>query len=147
MSKILIVLLSLACATARADVEHGEDPPVGATQVPMRREGIDGIWFRADVAQRVLRDLQTAKLTIDLQTLYERKIELLDEEIAASQRLLALAEQGEMRASDALDRAVFARLEVEKQRDAWHRSPALWFGVGAALSALAVAAGAYALSQ
>jgi hypothetical protein len=113
----------------------------------MRREGAEGVWFRADVAERLLHDIQAARLAADLELLYERKIELLTAEIAAAQRLLALAEQGEMRASDALDRAVFSRQAAEQQRDAWHRSPALWFACGVVVATFAAAAGAYAITQ
>lgn len=110
-------------------------------------EGSPGIWFREDVAERVLRELKQARLSDDLRALYEHKIELLDDEIAAAQRLLELAEEAEQRALDASAVALDAQIEAEEQLTRWHRSPVLWFAAGIIVTGLATVAVSVAVAQ
>jgi hypothetical protein len=140
MGKILIILTLLLPRPVHAD----EDVP---RRLTLRHNGVDGVWFRADVAERLLHDMQAAKLNTDLGELYTRRSALVDAELEAARRLFALAEQGEQRSTDALDRALFRIAELESERDVWYRSPAVWLTAGVVLSCLATASVAYAVTQ
>lgn len=121
--------------------------------VPERKvlsiEGTEGLWFRQDVADRLLADLKLATQLRDgyqeRVTLLERKLEIREEELALNVRLRVLAEQGEGRAVGALDAAIKGQKAAEADRDAWHRSRGLWFACGVLATAVAVVGAAAAV--
>lgn len=127
--------------------------PGVAHAVPERKvlsvENTQGVWFRQDVADRLLGDFKQATELRDKYaarvTLLEQKLEIRGEELALHVRMRELAEAGEAKAVGALSAAIQARRMAELDRDAWHRNRGLWFGVGVLATAIAVVTTAYAL--
>ena len=144
---LILLIASLTSTVQAASPQEIPQPSTSVSQAPLERNGVGGVWFRADAAERILADLKTARLSSELEDLYSEKIGLLEEELDSMERLLNLAEEAEGRASDALNQAIQSRIDVEAQRDAWYRAPALWFGLGVVVAGLAVGVGAYAASQ
>lgn len=112
-------------------------------------EGSEGLWFRQDVADRLLADFKDARALRDgyaeRVSLLEKKLEIRAEELALQRRMSELAEQGERRATQALDAAIKAKVAAEADRDAWHRSRGFWFGAGVLATAIAVVGAAVAV--
>lgn len=76
----------------------------------------------------------------------EDRIERDDVRIELRDREVALAAQQAEVATENLETALRRAREAEESRDAWHRSPILWFIVGAVVTAGVVALAAYAIN-
>lgn len=136
MSKILVIVLLLIADTAQA-----------AAPRALTLEGEEGVWFQRAAAERLMNDIKACRLGEEIDALYTRKIELLTAELRTHQRLLALAEQGELRATDALDRAIANKREAERSRDSWIRAPTVWFTAGVVLTLIGAGALAVTVRQ
>jgi hypothetical protein len=137
---LLLSSLLLAGSVARAQEQTPDDPPVkveGPEEAVVVHQGVEGLWFRPDVAAghlRDLRELDTVRNELRIRgeqlRLWEQRGEYLEAAAAASDdaatRALTLANKAEARATDA-----------EELLDVWWRSPLLWLSVGAALGVAA----------
>ena len=133
-SKILIVfLLVLSAATASA-----QNIPKGQA---LEYEGEQGIWFSLETHRLILADLRELPALRSRVTLLDSKLALQAAQIADFRASVELAVQSRDQAVGALEEAVRRRREAEENRDAWHRSRVLWFGVGF-VAALALTYGA-----
>jgi hypothetical protein len=121
-------------------------PEVELRRAELVHEGQPGLWFQADVARCLLRDVselgELRLIRIDLGLRLERT----DEYVELLREQLDLAEQATERAQGSLQAAVRGRREAEDALHAWYRSPWLWTAVGAILAGGLVALSAYALN-
>lgn len=149
ISAALVALLFAAGARAQdeplPDVSAPCAPSVTSRRAVLEHDGEPGIWFQLDVARCMLGRLSALPLYAQRVTLLQGRLTLDDERSALVDREVSLAEEGEQQAVDALDAAIRARQRAEDARDAWYRSPALWFALGV-VAAVAVGFGVgYAL--
>lgn len=109
------------------------DGTVDCTRIPGKR----GVWFEMPVAEQLVREHRVypelQKITLEL----ERKVSATEERftLCLDRERLAVAQAHAAAASidDALageERANERAKRAEAQRDAWHRSPLLWYSAG-----------------
>jgi len=114
-------------------------PAVAGAQAPERAaieyRGEEGVWFRLDVAQRLLRDVATlpeAQLQVRL---LESKLELRAAQVTDLRAAIELGDAG----LETLDRLLMEQtvraIQIEERMNAWYRHPVFLMGVGVLLSA------------
>lgn len=121
---LLVAVSSLLLLSAVAWADDSPPPK------PMTVDGHEGIWFNADSARRLL------KLETDNKTLAEENEKLTnlsilqqkENELMASLKDVAL-DMAKIR-KEQLGLEHEMRISAERQRDAWYRSPTLWFSLG-----------------
>jgi hypothetical protein len=153
-TEILVVLVLLAAAPAVHAQELPALPDVDAPCAPevtqsrrasLTHEGAAGFWFHGDVARCMLGRLSALPLYVRHVELLDQRLRLTDERIAHLEEARQLADQIIERAEGALETAMRRARQAEEDRDAWYRSPYLWFAVGVIVAGALVAVGAYAL--
>lgn len=130
-------LLIADTATAQ-DTPAAECGDAGEHAAPRRatltHAGESGVWFRGDVVRCLLGDVEELRLLRDRVGLMDERLTLRDDQLRLSREALALGRAAEERATGALEAAVRRARQAEEDRDAWWRSPVLWFTVGAVLT-------------
>jgi hypothetical protein len=101
---------------------------VGADTVP------SAAWFHPEVVRCMTTRLRLLPEYAELVAAHEARSLAQERVDALRGRQVELAEEAERRATDALGAAVRGRREAEEDRDAWHRSPLLWAGIGVVLA-------------
>lgn len=101
-------------------------------------EGEPGIWFQHDVAACMLGRLETLPAYADRVRLLEFKLELMSDRDRLLRRSLALAEQSNERAVQALRVSELARAQAQYRSNVWYRRPTLWFSIGVMASAIVI---------
>lgn len=135
-----VVLPSIARAECAADYE-------GPRRATLDHDGAPGVWFAAPVARCMLADLEELPALRERVSLLTERLDLRDDQIVRLRRIVELAEAGEARAVEALDRAVVEAREARESASVWWRSPVLWVAVGVVMTAGLVALTAWALSS
>lgn len=124
---ILTVALLLASAAAYAD------PPTQVTGSEIVvRNGVTGIWWPMDTATRMLTDLQSLPLLREQVHLLELKLELRQETIDLYKANMDITQQQ----ADRWHAALLEALRVETPHQSFWDSRELWFGLGAAATAV-----------
>lgn len=124
LSLVLILASVLACSTCQAQCEAPE-PRRAALQF----EGIDGVWFRSEVARCLLQDVSQLSLERRQVRLLGEQLELRSNQMNSLQMAYE-ASEGELHVI--IERLEAKTRELERQR-VWWRSPWLWLSVGVAL--------------
>lgn len=106
-----------------------------------------GWWFHRDLAVCMIDRLEALPLYAERVRLLEQRLVLSDERAALQARQVALAEEGEQTAVDALEAAVRARRQAEEDRDAWFRHPAFWAVLGAVIVVVLEAVAVWAFGE
>jgi len=127
------------------------DEPCAPEVTELRRAtlvhaGVTGVWFHPDVARCMLGRLTALPAYVRHVALLDQRLQLSDQRAAQLEEARVLADQIVERSETALTAAMRRAREAEEGRDAWHRSPYLWFVVGVLVAGVLVAVGAYALS-
>jgi len=146
-------LLLGQCATAHAQDAEAAPAECGDTtghtaprRASVTHEGEAGVWFRLDVARCLLGDVTELRLVRERVGLLDARLEIREEQITLTREALDLGRRAEERATGALEAAVRGRREAEEERDAWWRSPILWFAVGAVVTVALEVVAVYALA-
>jgi len=151
-----IILAALLANSCDAFAQEPELPPVTGQCAPevsdLRRAGVEhegqsGIWFHIDVARCMAGRLGALPLYAERVRLLDQQLQLTGERDALRVRQVALAEEGEERAVEALTAAVRRAREAEEDRDAWYRHPAFWAVLGAVIVVGLEALAIWALSE
>jgi hypothetical protein len=144
--RIIVLVVSLLCASS-AQALQGPEPEA---QEALERQvldvnGVEGIWFPLDAAKRLLGDVSAANK-------YKERVQILEERLTLDQEIEAklntlkeLAESSEAVLANALDYEKERNDLLKDKLDAWHRSPALWFGAGVVVTVVAVVVTAIAV--
>lgn len=158
----LVLSLTFSAVVARAqDEPHMQDSWDGnptfnfdapcAPEVTESRRAVlehdaqPGLWFHLEIARCMLGRLAVLpELSLQVQLLEQRR-EASDVLRDSLERRGDLAVQEAETAREGLQAARRALNRAEEDRDAWWRSPILWFVVGAVVAVALVAVGAYAL--
>ncbi|RLB42420.1 MAG: hypothetical protein DRH30_04820 [Deltaproteobacteria bacterium] len=115
--------------------------------VEVAGDSVRARWFPADIIRcMTIRTTRLPLYAARVQVL-DHRIVILSDRVVNLQRQADSAEEGEIVAVLAVDAAVRGQREAEESRDAWHRSRALWFALGAVVTAAIVALTGYALGQ
>jgi len=126
ISKLLVAFAFIFATCAPVYAQAGD---IG-TGVVLEHEGQRGIWLPLESHRLVLADLKALAETRTRVRLLEDKL-VLREQQAVDLRAAADASEGMAKAATATLSASERRVrEVEAERDAWHRAPLLWLGVG-----------------
>ena len=98
--------------------------------IPLDHNGIEGVWFPAPTAKRVLADVQELRLLRERLALIDTQLALKEERI----EILALKLAGADEIADNQEQIAEIRgqrlAEIEQESKSWYRSPFLWLGVG-----------------
>ena len=137
MMKWLLFSLLLACSfpSIAQACDTAETATPESTCVVLKREGILGVWFdlaTADVYRKL--KLEVPELRIQITTL-ETKAATRESQLGEYHEIVRLKDDSLKVAANSMD--VFARRarKAEEALDAWYRSPALWFALGAVTTA------------
>lgn len=139
MKKLLLVSMSFLVASlvCSAALAQAHDTTKAFT---LEVEGVKGTWFPSELARKTLaqiEELRELRVTADAQDSLilnkNERLSIKDQRILQVQEALVLAETGEARMVSVVTAAVRGQREAEEARDAWHRSPTLWFSAGAAM--------------
>lgn len=103
-------------------------------------------WFPAPIVHCLVQRLELLPLYAERIQLLEHRLELTELQLFKRAEIVDLARQEADAARNALDEAERLRREAEEDRDAWHRSPLLWAGVGVAAVIILEAIAIWALS-
>lgn len=95
------------------------------------REGVEGFWFHPDVGRCLLKRYGTLPSFAQRVEEFEARRLVQEGRDELQERRVALAEEEADTATGVLEEAVRGRREAEETLNAWHRSRALWFAVGA----------------
>lgn len=150
LARLFLILFLANCAAALVfvSVASAQEPcqelRAAPTQEPtaLENRGVAGMWFPMATARLVLCEVQAFRLG-------RQEVRLVDAELQLwAQRVEIVREQlrAQTEARDALEGVVTAAERrasaAEAERDAWWRSPFLWFALGGiAAGALLVLAG------
>lgn len=152
---VILVIATIFILWQACEVQAQPLPDVSALCAPEVTEGRrevlargtqPGIWFHLAVAQCMLGRLEALPLYAQRVTLLEQRLLLSDERDALQRHATDLAVQESQAATGALEAASRRAREAEEAIGAWHRSPVLWFIIGAVVAAGVVALSAYALN-
>ena len=121
----LVVGLTLVSSVARAEKPKG---------VVLVHEGETGIWLGLTAHQGILADLKELRIRRTEVELLAQKAAIRDAQLTDLRLAEALASKAQETSAKALSAAVRGKREAEEARDAWHRSPMLWTGVGVVLT-------------
>lgn len=121
---LLAAVSSLLLLSAVAQADNPAPPK------PMTVDGHEGTWFNADSARRLLKledDYKTLSVVneklVQIILLHQEEKELMD---SLNETALEIARVRKEQLG--LERE--QRISAERQRDAWYRSPTLWFSLG-----------------
>jgi hypothetical protein len=89
-------------------------------------EDVPGQWFPLDAARLLLRDLAAGKEALALQPKLEARIDLA----ASTEKLLKDQLANEEKITATWEKVARVQTERLQQREAWYKSPTLWFAVG-----------------
>lgn len=142
MKKPLQSLLVAAISAGLVHPVYADDPNSTSPHPPviMKVDGVEGTWFRADSVKKFLQldtDYSTCK---ELVAKKDELIKLQLSEIDLTIQLKDNAREMAKLRGDQLGLEVTRRIEAEKSRDSWYRSPILWFTLGVATSVAVVIA-------
>lgn len=115
--------------------------------VEVAGDSVRARWFPTDIIRCMTTRATMLPLYAANVQVLEHRVQMLDDRVVNLLRQVASAEEGEIVAVLAVDAAVRGQREAEESRDAWHRSRALWFALGAVVTAAVVALTGYALGQ
>ena len=144
-ARVIAILVAIAVGVTvllATSVVCAEQAPPRAT---VTYQGAAGVWFRADTAREMLADLEELQPLHQYIRLLEQRLDLRDEQVDRLHNIVLLTERAEERAVEAMNTAEQARLAAVHGATAWWRHPALWFALGAVVTAGLVATAAYAL--
>lgn len=141
MMKWLQNLLSVAFSLLLiASPAYADDPPPPSPPTPMKVNGVEGIWFRAESAKRLLQLDTDYTFCKELQVKKDDLFKLQTSEIDLTIQLKDNALEVAKLRGDQLGLEVTRRIAAEQSRDSWYRSPILWFTLGVATSVTLVIA-------
>ena len=143
----LALAVLLVGAPARAECFTLATAPLDADCVVMAHGETRGVWFRLDKADE-LRKLSLEAPELRLQVAkQDDALRLRDEQVGLFRESIAIqrtvAEQLKVEAETLVRTARRANAdatEARAERDAWYRSPYLWFAAGAIVSGVACVA-------
>jgi len=125
-----------ACAELRGDAANQPDPSL------MDRNGIHGMWFSMPTSRLMLCEVRTLRLESRDRSLVDQELALWGQRVDNLHEQIGLMTQARTALETAIAAAERRARDAEAERDAWYRSPFLWFALGgvaaAALVALAV---------
>lgn len=113
----------------------------------LSHDGDQGFWFHGDVARCLLQRYSLVAPFAQRVELLEARLQLQSERDALQERRVALAVQEAETATGTLEAAVRRAREAEEARDAWYRSPALWFAVGVVATVVLEVVAIWAISE
>jgi len=137
--------MSLACSLmlaseARADCVTPDQASPQSTCVVMERDGVRGVWFslaEADALRRM--KLREPELDLQIRSL-EQMRDVQAGRVEQYREASTLRGEALARAEEQLELSLQRNTELEMEVNAWYRSPALWAGVGAAVTVAVVVA-------
>ncbi|PIR49536.1 hypothetical protein COU79_04355 [Candidatus Peregrinibacteria bacterium CG10_big_fil_rev_8_21_14_0_10_54_7] len=145
---IVLVLLTMsvphcvAAEEAQCALEYD-----GPRRVTLDHEGRPGVWIAGPVLRCMVEQLQEHPLLLQRVSLLEEQLQLRDDQVDRLREVVSLAEEGEHRATEAIDSAIARAVAAEDRAGVWYRSPALWFAVGAVVTVAVVVLAAWAWAQ
>jgi hypothetical protein len=125
-----------------------QEPDIGslAKGVVLEHEGQKGIWLSLDAHRLVLADVKVLGKTRTRVRLLEDKLVLREEQMGDLRLAASHSKDMATAATTALSASERRVRETAEERDAWHRAPLLWLGVGF-LAGLGAALAAAKLAQ
>ncbi len=159
LSPALILAMVLGPFSAARAQDAAEDEPVLLARAPRqvdpervgdgepkdapRREtirylGASGIWFRGDVARKLLGDVKALEKYKERVVLLEWKLSVYNDVIAAQKTLTQIDADIEASRLDQVGELSSALADAQDDADAWHRSRGLWFAVGVIVTGVIV---------
>lgn len=113
---------------------------VQGRRVLITHQGEVGIWFQGAVARCMAQRLALLPQYARYTALLEQRLSIADERHGLQERATALAREEAAEARGQLETALRRAREAEESRDAWYRSPTLWFVVGVVVTSAAAVA-------
>ena len=136
----IVIVLACVAAVVWADCGHAQDcaPEVTLRRAEVVHQGNPGIWFDVRVARCMVGDLETLPLYRDRVRLLDEQLEIRSEQVDALREAVQAATEAGRRLDATLMQAESAAAQARAALHAWHRSPWLWFAIGA-VSVIAIA--------
>jgi len=141
MLKWLLVSTSFILALVVSPPAYAAEDTTRAFELKV--QGVDGVWFPAGMAKEIQADVEELRrlrpVLADQERLLGHRLERLevkDARILQVKEALDLSMQAEERTKSVVEAAVRGQRQAEEDLDAWHRSPALWVGVGVVATVL-----------
>ena len=112
-----------------------------AQSVPVRVDGVDGVWFPKDMASRVLAEVEELALVRAKLSLVEAKLEIHLDSLNSLKNFKELQDRHIEDLSVTLEQVIHQKEEVEKsfkeykaKKESFLRHPALWFSIGSVVT-------------
>jgi hypothetical protein len=129
-------------------------PSLGYTSDLIVWEGKQGYFFDEEAGTKLLKDLEEFNLQKPRISLLEDKLVLREEKIALLELEVTIVDEIASKYKDTYVLEHKLRIadqkhyeEIIKKKDAWYRSPVLWFGVGFVVASAACIALTFGLQE
>ncbi len=142
MIKFFVIVLSICFVT----------PCI--SQEIVNHNGVDGYWFREEVGDQILKDLENYSLTKELLPLLEKKNELLETRLGILDQLVKvdgdIIKGQDKQIQDQQKQINIVKEENKKlieKADKWYNKKLLWVGVGAVAGIAVTIAGGVVIGK